>query len=1233
VSVTERLQILVTADAKGAQRELQAFGRQAERSVATTEGRLQALSGQFESFGASALLAGGVAATGLYSLARAASALQEQQSSANAVLGDEGAAVLEEYAKTAAQSAGVSQRAALQFGSSFGLFVEKAGFVGPAAGQVSSDLVQLAGDISALRDVPIEEALTAVQSALAGETESIRRFGIDVSDATLKQEIFARTGEKVSGTLTQQQKVQEIINQLYEQGSVFAGRFTAETDNLATRQKVLAAEFENTKAAVGEALLPAFESAVGGVQGLLDGFNSLPSGAQQAVGGIAGIATTGALAAGGLALLASGAIRTRDTFREVGTRVRESDGVLGRFSGTLRDTEGNLTRTGQAASTLSRAAAGIGATLAVSDVLFQVFNDGSGVARDFTDAVNELRAAVAQGSEGDAFAAFADAVGAEQNTLRLQNLWQEFGAEIDLVGTGVKADVEQVQRAFDALDPKAAAGALAALEAATAELDPNSRQFAINTEFIERNRASLAKAEEARQAEAAAAEAGTEAATGNTAALTDNADAADALEQSLNELTARQKLVTLGFDVASARADSFASALERSTNIDNLLGSAVGAGRALASLRSTLGMVPDTADSLSGANVKAASATDRLRTAVERSDPSLSQLAINLGAVDAAANAFGAALDDASREGDELGSALAVGDAFGEFSKTFRRLPADIDLASISLGKLRPRTADAVRNVLALGDATGAYLKSLITSGASFDRVRSESARLRGEFEAQFRQLGLTEEQLAEYIRLTGTAPDQIETAIRLAGVEGARFKLNAYLGLLEGRIPPEVATQIIPLIESENLSGAAAVLADFAATNPVEVDVSPTGTRELKEAKGTIEDLPRDFDALKAATGGYNTATLDALDAVMGLGDSYRDFLTEVVRDDPEKAVEYAAKLREQFADTVSQLGLNEEQLNDYYTLLGIAPDQVETAIELANFDATVFQITTVIALLQGIGDLSPEVSLQISDALLREDYEEVKRLLDAQLLIRLDADPAEGKAAIGQWRVDEEGNAVLVPADADTAPANQVLGVWRLNQEGDFVLVPVDAETQEATQSVIEWLGQLPGFNQNPPAQVGVDANMDKATQTVTNWLAQLPGFNLIPGFGQPPAQQPSQSPFPGLGGFNPSQGPNVGRPGRRQGGTVTPGSYLVGEEGPEIVEFGARGTVYDADTTSKMTASLSADRQSVDRMMRDVADYLSTADSGVQIGEMTIVAPEPERAGTEVIRRLRKRRMLGA
>ena len=151
----ERLRILVDGNAQGAIREFEKLGAAADRELGKTDDRLQKLSAGLTNFGAGAVAGGAVAIGGLKMLADSASAYGEQVSAATVTFGEEGAAQLEKFAEAAADTANISKTEATKAANGFATFARQAGLTGTAATKFSTDLVQLAGDISSFRDISV----------------------------------------------------------------------------------------------------------------------------------------------------------------------------------------------------------------------------------------------------------------------------------------------------------------------------------------------------------------------------------------------------------------------------------------------------------------------------------------------------------------------------------------------------------------------------------------------------------------------------------------------------------------------------------------------------------------------------------------------------------------------------------------------------------------------------------------------------------------------------------------------------------------------------------------------------------------------------------------------------------------------------------------------------------------------------------------------------------------------
>ncbi len=479
MALLERLQILVDGNAQGAIREFQKVGAAADRELGRTEDKLNKISASLTSFGTGLIAGGAVAIAGLKTLADSASAYGEQVSAATVTFGEQGAAQLEKFAEAAADTANISKTEATKAANGFATFARQAGLSGTAAVNFSTDLVQLAGDISSFRDISVADALAALQSGLAGEGEPIRRLGGDISDVALKAEYLALTGEEVTGSLTAQQKIVAINSKLFKDFELAQGDVIRTQDSLANQTRNAQANFENLKTELGEKLTPVFATVVGGINDIITKFSELPEGLKGPLAALGGIGAFGAVAVGALSLVAGQALKFRDAFTTTTTTV--VDGVE-----TQRR---SLTKLGGAAKVFGSVLAGAAAAQAI----FEGINAATNASGNLETALNKLKIA-ASGAGGGIEETFAGLVKAEESSLEFSNIWDGLGARIILTSDGVKGSIEEVQRSFDqvrGLDPAIAGRVLNDLQIVTDGLDRNSDQFRTNQEFIDKNREAL----------------------------------------------------------------------------------------------------------------------------------------------------------------------------------------------------------------------------------------------------------------------------------------------------------------------------------------------------------------------------------------------------------------------------------------------------------------------------------------------------------------------------------------------------------------------------------------------------------------------------------------------------------------------------------------------------------------------------------------------------------------------
>lgn len=424
----------------------------------------------------------------------------------------------------------------------------------------------------------------------------------------------------------------------------------------------------------------------------------------------------------------------------------------------------------------------------------------------------------------------------------------------------------------------------------------------------------------------------------------------------IDRMAGRLAFARLDFDAGAAAVQGYADAIDMATTVGDRLSAGIAGGRAFKSLREGMTgekAIADIMSKTSKATVSASSAVDRLADSARRADPKMAALQTRLDALAAAGDAFASSIDNSSMLDDQIASALNLGDAYREFEGTFRRLPMTLDMTAMATGKLRPRTAEAVQNMLNLGKAARDYLATLVEMGRSESSVRGEAARMRTEYEAMFREMGMGETSVRQYIEAMGLLPSQVDTAIRVSGLEMAKVQLDAYLQLLDGRIPAEVATSVIAELDSGNVEAAAKQLAAFAASNPTLLEVGVDDKQlsdaadQIREVQAGLWELPREFDPLKAMLGEYTDAQMSALDAVMQFGDSATTYLSRVAHDgNVDEIRDQAYLIRDAFLGQLESFGIVGDAAQQYLDLIGLSDWQIESAITLSGDTEAMFRI-----------------------------------------------------------------------------------------------------------------------------------------------------------------------------------------------------------------------------------------------------------------------------------------------
>jgi len=190
----------------------------------------------------------------------AASNLGESLNAVNVAYGKNAKNILA-LGKNAATSIGLSTSEFNSLAVGFSSFTEKiAGDGGDVVGTFKK-LSERGADFASVFNLSggVNEALEKFRSGLAGETEPLRKYGIDMSAAAVETFALSTGLIKSKKELTENVKIQARYGLLMQQTSKTQGDFANTSDSLANRQRIVGATIEDLKAKFGNLLLPVME--------------------------------------------------------------------------------------------------------------------------------------------------------------------------------------------------------------------------------------------------------------------------------------------------------------------------------------------------------------------------------------------------------------------------------------------------------------------------------------------------------------------------------------------------------------------------------------------------------------------------------------------------------------------------------------------------------------------------------------------------------------------------------------------------------------------------------------------------------------------------------------------------------------------------------------------------------------------------------------------------------------
>jgi phage-related protein len=167
------------------------------------------------------------------------------------------ASQIDDFAKRAAASYGLSETMAKKYTGSFGAMAKAFGFTERQAYEMGTTLTGLSGDVASFYNISQDEAYTKLKSVFSGETETLKDLGIVMTQSALDAYALANGYGKTTANMSELEKVALRYSFVQDQLNAAAGDFSRTSGSWANQVRLLQLQFDSLRATIGQGLIAA----------------------------------------------------------------------------------------------------------------------------------------------------------------------------------------------------------------------------------------------------------------------------------------------------------------------------------------------------------------------------------------------------------------------------------------------------------------------------------------------------------------------------------------------------------------------------------------------------------------------------------------------------------------------------------------------------------------------------------------------------------------------------------------------------------------------------------------------------------------------------------------------------------------------------------------------------------------------------------------------------------------
>lgn len=189
----------------------------------------------------------------------------------------ENSGVIDKWSKGLLDSFGLGELSAKQYAGTFKAMSDGMEIVDAKGMEMATTLTEITGDMASFYNVRSDIANTALKSIFTGETESLKQFGIVMTEDNLNAFALAKGIKETYTEMDQAEKTTLRYEFVLDKMKNVMGDFALTSDSAANKMRLIEERAKQLGASIMSEAMPAIEDLLGNVDNLLKGFSGLDS--------------------------------------------------------------------------------------------------------------------------------------------------------------------------------------------------------------------------------------------------------------------------------------------------------------------------------------------------------------------------------------------------------------------------------------------------------------------------------------------------------------------------------------------------------------------------------------------------------------------------------------------------------------------------------------------------------------------------------------------------------------------------------------------------------------------------------------------------------------------------------------------------------------------------------------------------------------------------------------------